>query len=138
MKQVIKYQCEYCGGLFDTEMVCVDHEDRHKRVDLANQMLDNGSTLAEIQDECCIWYRMPEHLMNVTKDNCFVVSYWQCCDKPAYRIVCINMDRSVKLWGCGSRDGYYGSNVRLDSSCLNNPRPKEELFVDKRYSESIW
>ena len=133
MKQVIKYQCEYCGELFDTETRCIDHEDRHLRIDQANQMLREGHTLIDIQHECDIWRAVPTHLMNVTKDNCFTISYWQCCDKPAYSIVYINMDGSVKMWGCGSWDGYCGYDLRLDSYHLYNPRPKEELFIDKRY-----
>lgn len=138
MKQVIKYQCDHCGDLFNTMEMCIEHEDRHDRINRANQMLKDGHTLIDIQYECNIWYSVPQYLMNVTKDNCFVVSHWQCCDRPAYSIVDIDMSGRVKLWGCGSWDGYYGQKVTLDSSCLYNPRPKEELFVDKRYSESIW
>ena len=47
------------------------------------------------------------------------------------------MDGRVRLWGCGSWDGYYGDVVSLSFYCLKNPRPKEELFVDKRYG-SRW
>lgn len=133
MKQVTKYQCEYCGELFNTEDNCLEHEDKHNRIIKANQMLKTGFSLGKIQNECNIWRSIPEHLKKVNTENCFVVSYWQCCDKPAYRIVEINMDGSVQLWGRGSWSGYYGDRVELTSSCLRNPRPKEELFVDKRY-----
>ena len=135
MKQVIKYRCDHCGDLFDSEEMCLKHEDRHERIYKANQMLRDGHTLKEIQDECGIWYKVPEYLENITTDNCFVVSYWQCCDKPAYQITSICMDGRVRLWGCGSWSGYYGSEVGLDFGYLKNPRPKEELFVDKRYSK---
>lgn len=138
MKKVIKYKCEYCGELFDTEKQCLEHEDRHDRVLHANQMLQDGCTLKQIQDECNIWYKLPEYLEDVTTENCFVVSHWQCCDKPAYRIDYINMDGRVRLWGCGSWDGYYGNEVGLDYMYLKKPRPKEDLFVDSRYGRRIW
>ena len=137
MKQVIKYQCEYCGELFNTEASCFEHEDKHEKINRANQMLKNGCSIKEIQNKCNIWYSIPEHLESVNTYNCFVVSHWQCCNKPAYRIVNINIDGSVQLWGCGSWNGYYGGDVRLNSLCLKNPHPKEELFIDERYS-SRW
>lgn len=84
MEKVIRYKCSDCGDLFDSEESCLKHEDRHKRINKANEMLNNGHTLQEIQDACNIWYSIPEHLKNVNKDNCFIISYWQCCDKPAY------------------------------------------------------
>lgn len=134
MKKVIKYKCDHCGELFDSEDRCLQHEDRHEKIYKANQMLEDGHTLKEIQDECNIWRKVPEHLENVTKDNCFVVNYWQCCDKPAYQITSINMYGNVRLWGCGSWDGYFGDEVGLNFRYLKNPHPKEELFVDKRWS----
>lgn len=137
MKKVIKYKCDYCSDLFCTEELCLEHEDRHRRTNKANQMLDEGYTLKQIQDECNIWYEVPQHLENVNKDNCFIISWWQCCDKPAYRIVRINMNGEIRVWGCGSWTGYYGNYVRLTSRELKNPRPKEELFVDKRYTERL-
>lgn len=137
MEQVIRYKCKYCGSLFCTEELCLEHEDRHKRIDKANQMLSKGCTLKEIQDECNIWYEVPKYLENVNKDNCFQISYLQCCDKPAYQITDIRMDGMIRLWGCGSWSGYYGENMRLTSDNLIDPRPKEELFVDKRYDERL-
>lgn len=135
MEKVIKYKCSDCGELFDSEEGCLEHEDRHERINKANEMLNDGHTLQEIQDACDIWYSIPEHLKNVNKDNCFVISWWQCCDKPAYRIDYIYMDGNVRVWGCGSWDGYYGNPVSLNSNDLKNPHSKDELFVDKRYTE---
>lgn len=137
MKKAIKYKCDYCGGLFDSEEHCLEHEERHKKIEKANQMLKNGHTLKQIQEECEIWYNLPDYLESVNQDNCFVVSYWQCCDKPAYRITYIDMDGRVKLWGCGSWTGYYGDSLGLDSLYLKAPHSKEDLFIDKRYS-SRW
>lgn len=137
MKKVIKYKCDHCSDLFDSEELCLKHENRHRRINKANQMLDEGYTFKQIQDECNIWYEIPKHLENVNKDNCFIISWWQCCNKPAYRIDTINMNGEVRVWGCGSWSGYYGNYVQLTSHELKNPRPKEELFVDKRYTEKL-
>lgn len=100
-------------------------------------MLEAGCTLQEIQDTCHIWYSVPEYLREANKDNCFTISYWQCCEKPAYQITYIYMDGKVNVRGCGSWSGYYGENLRLESNDLRNVHPKEELFVDSRY-ESRW
>lgn len=133
MKKVIKYRCDYCGDLFDSEEYCLEHEDRHKRIEKANQMLKNGHTLKQIQDECQIWYDLPNYLASVNQDNCFIVRYLQGCSKPAYRIIDIDMDGRVKLWGCGSWSGYHGRFVELNSPCFKKPHPKEDLFVVKGY-----
>lgn len=133
MKKVIRYKCDHCGDLFDSEEYCLEHENRHKRIDKANQMLQNGQTLKQIQDECQIWYDLPDYLESVNQDNCFIVSHWQCCSKPAYQIIYIDIDGRIKLRGCGSWSGYYGGFVALHSPYLKTPHPKEDLFVDKRY-----
>lgn len=134
MEKVIKYKCSGCGDLFDTPEMALAHEARHKRCEKANEMLDKGCTLKQINEECEIWDSVPEHLENVTKDNCFKISYWQCCDKPAYQISYIYFDGRLEARGCGSWSGYYGNPLRLDSRDLKDPRPKEELFVNKRYT----
>lgn len=133
MKQIIKYKCDHCGDLFDSADYCLEHEDRHKRIEKANEMLQNGHTLKQIQDECEIWDDLPNYLEAVNQDNCFTVSHWQCCNKPAYRIIYIDMDGSVYLFGCGSWTGYYGNLVGLNYRYLKTPHPKEDLFIDKRY-----
>lgn len=111
------------------------YERRHERIEKANEMLNEGCTLKQINDECEIWAYVPEHLENINKDNCFKISYWQCCDKPAYQIIRIYFDGYVNVRGCGSWSGYYGNRLRIDDSDLRNPRPKEELFVDPRYED---
>lgn len=137
MKKIIKYQCDYCGESFSSKEMCLEHECRHIMTDKANEMLKSGYTLKEIQDECNIWYNLPEYLYDVTKDNCFKISHWQCCDKPAYTIIYISLDGRVNVNGCGSWAGYYGNYVRINSSDLRNPRPKEELFIDPRYEKRL-
>ena len=86
LEKVIKYRCSECGELFDIPENALACEARHKRIEKANDMLEEGYTLKQINDECKIWGSIPKHLENVNKDNCFKISYWQCCDKPAYRI----------------------------------------------------
>lgn len=135
MEKVIKYKCDECGGLFDTPEMALAHEIRHERIEKANEMLNEGCTLKQINDECEIWAYVPKHLENINKDNCFKISYWQCCDKPAYQIIRIYFDGYVNVRGCGSWSGYYGNRLRIDDSDLKNPRPKEELFVDPRCEE---
>lgn len=129
MEKVIRYKCEKCGKLFENEEECIQHEDRHLRAEKANEMLEAGHTLKEIQDECSIWDSVPEYLENVTKDNCFEISYWG-CDKPVYKIVNICLDGCVGVYGY-IRNGWFGSEVPLNSTDLRNPRPKEELYVYK-------
>ncbi len=137
MEKVIRYKCNYCGELFYTEEECLKHEQRHLDIEKANQMLEDGATLQEINDVCHIWHKVPEHLKEVTTDNCFVISYWQCCDKPAYKITSIYMDGRLRVWGCGSWNGYYGNPLDINDSNLKNIHNKEELFVDPRYKSSF-
>lgn len=133
MKKIIKYECEYCGESFYSEEICLEHEDRHARTNKANQMLNKGRTLKEIQDACDIWHNLPEYLYDVTKDNCFKIPHWQRCEKPAYRIVHIDINEQVNVGGCGSQKGYYDNYLQINSGNLRDPRPKEELYIDPRY-----
>lgn len=133
IEKVIKYMCSGCGDLFDTENECLEHENRHIRINAANEMIDSGFTLQEIQDFYHIWYSIPEHLKNVNKDNCFVILYWQCCNKPAYQIDYIYMDGRVRVCGCGSWRGYFCKPLNINDSDLQNVHGKEELFIDQRY-----
>ena len=105
MEKVIKYKCSECGGLFDTPEEALAHEIRHERIEKANEMLNEGYTLKQINNKCEIWAYVPEHLENINKDNCFKISYWQCCDKPAYQIIRICFDGDVTVGGCGSWSG---------------------------------
>lgn len=110
MEKVIRYKCEKCGKLFENEAKCIQHEDRHLRVGKANEMLEAGHTLMEIQDECSIWDSVPEHLENVTKDNCFEIPYWG-CDKPVYKIVNITLDGCVGVYGYIPWNGWFGGGT---------------------------
>lgn len=132
MEKVIKYRCDWCGKLLDSEEGCLSHENLHERIEEANKMLREGYTLQSINEKCNVWKSIPKHLENVNKDNCFTISWWQCCSKPAYRIDAIRLDGGVRVWGCGSWDGYYGNWLSIYNDDLKDPRPKEELFVYSR------
>ena len=134
MEKVIRYKCEKCGEIFEIEEECIQHEDRHLRVGKANEMLEAGHTLKEIQNECSIWDSVPKYLENITKDNCFIIPYWQGCYKPAYKIMNIDLDGCVGVYGYGSWAGRFGDELPLNSRNLRNPRPKEELYVDKHWT----
>lgn len=138
-KRVEMWECDLCGEAFQSEEDCLMHEKQEIAVGEANKMLKNGSTLKEINDKLNLWHSIPKHLEDVTKDHCFTISHWQCCDKPAYRITFIAFTGGVygaaklNLWGCGSWSGYYGEQLDVTSHLLSNPFPPEELFIDKRY-----
>lgn len=137
MEKVTMYRCEYCGNLFDTAELSAKHEQRHRNIDGANEMLREGATLEQINQRYKIWSNVPDHLKEATKDNCFRISYWQCCNKPAYTMREIKMDGRIRLFGCGSWNGYYGSDVRIDSTDLKDIHQPDELFIAPRY-ESRW
>ena len=92
MQKVIQYKCDYCGKCFDSIEKCSIHEYRHESTYKANRMLKAGYTLSQINEECNIWRKVPEYLMNVTINHCFTISYWQCCSKPAYKIYGIDIE----------------------------------------------
>lgn len=133
MQKVVRYQCDDCGELFYTEKECVEHEEKHKKIEHANQMLKKGCTLKEIQEECQIWYKLPTYLENVTQDVGFVISHWQCCKKPAYRILAITLEGHLIVRGCGSWSGYFGNEVPVTSDILKEPKFGESVYVDPRY-----
>ena len=64
MEVVTRYRCEYCGKLFDGEKECLRHEERHRKINKANEMLNGGFTLKEINDECEIWTKEIGHWVN--------------------------------------------------------------------------
>lgn len=138
-KKIEMWKCELCGEEFYDEKDCIRHETIEKRVEEANKMLNDGATLKEINDKYQFWRNLPKQLEPVTKHHCFVVSHWQCCDKPAYQITSLIMygtvypDIKLHLWGCGSWNGYYGGDVDINHYVLRQPHNSEELFIDKRY-----
>lgn len=138
MKEILMYQCDICGTLFSMEDECLKHEEYEKRIIKANQMfIEQNKTLKEINEECKIWYdkddfeklAIPSYLENVNKDNCFKISFLQCCNKPAYQIQRILNNGQLQLGGFGSWSGFYTSDFNIFDNSLKDPRPAEELFI---------
>ena len=131
MEKVIRFKCEYCGNLLYTREECADEEQRHRDINTANEMLNEGKTLGEINKKLHIWYKIPEYVENVNKDNCFVIPSWQCCNEPIYQIFSIKYNGSLYVYGRGRYESSYGEDVYICSNYLKNPRPKEELYIYK-------
>jgi hypothetical protein len=125
------YICEYCGEAFTIENLALDCERIHNREKLANKLLNEGKTLEDINNACDFHWSLKDIHKNITKDNCFKIPHWQCCEKPAYHITHFNGYGSPYLWGTGSWSGAYGSYIQMYN--LPIPYPKEELFIDTRY-----
>jgi len=66
MKEIIIYECEACGKRFDTKEECEACEASHGAFVKANQMLRDGKTLEEINEECKIWDEVPEEIKDLT------------------------------------------------------------------------
>lgn len=130
MKIIEAYKCEKCGEVHSREDDAYRCEFKHTQLNYANCLLEMGHALGYINRQCGFGWNLTPEQERVTKDNCFIVSHWQCCEKPAYKIVHIESDSYVKLWGRGSWNGYYGDNVRPEK--LTTPYAPEELFIDPR------
>lgn len=130
VEEVKSYKCNWCDKLHKTERDADMCALKHAKINLANTMLNDGYTLESIEYWCGFHWSLSDEQKGITKDNCFIVSHWQCCDRPAYKIVSIEDGGYLKLWGKGSWSGYYGNAVSVDK--LPKPYPPEELFVDKR------
>lgn len=130
MKKIIAYKCHICRKLFDNDYSVKTHTKYHARERLANKLLKQNKTLGEIENKCDFGWRLTEIQKTITKDNCFEISYLQCCNEPAYQICFISGGGEIKVWGIGSWSGGYASFVRLGS--LENPKPLNKLFKYKR------
>lgn len=128
--EVVSYKCNWCGKLHKSEVDADKCAFEHARYNLANSMLEAGNSLYLINYHCGFGWKLTEEQKDITKDNCFIVSHWQLCKKPAYRINQIDVNGKLKLWGKGGWAGYYGNWVRLGE--LGKPYPKEDLFIDPR------
>lgn len=122
------YQCDCCGEKFLSKEHCLEHEKKELNNIKANEMLHEGKSLKEINEECKIWNELPSYLEEVTEDNCFVVSHWQCCEKPAYQIQDI-YDGKLFLSGIGSWCGVYGGYLPINDHHLKRPYGKDKLYV---------
>lgn len=122
MKTVTMYEAED-GKQFRTEAMCVEYEQSCADLSAANDMLENGATLMAAltrAHQTRTWWDSGLSLedkmvlMNITKDTGFVVSHWQCSDKPGYKPRALNHNIQVMLLGdVGCWSGAYGDWVKL-------------------------
>lgn len=127
MKEVTMFECEYCRETHTSELLALQCEFKDKRTEYANKLLSEGWTIDQIEYSCGFHWSLKEEHKKVTKDSCFAIPHWQCCDKPAYRITRINKNGSVDVFGIGGWGGGYGNTMSLDN--LGTPHDKSELFV---------
>lgn len=129
MEEVKMYKCKNCGEVFTTEYGAYECEFIHAKENYANSLWKSGRTLKAINWLCGFNWKLRDELLEVTKENCFIISHWQCCDKPAYQINYINGRGSVNVWGIGGWSGGYGNDMMIDN--LPEPHPAEELYKYK-------
>jgi hypothetical protein len=131
MEEIQAFKCKVCGEMFDGAVKAYECEFKHAQEDYANCLLKEGYDLDYINRWCGLNWNLKEEQKRITKDNCFIIRHWQCCDKPAYRIMGIERNGYLNVRGCGSWSGYYGNLMSV--SDLPEPHPKEELYVDSRH-----
>lgn len=127
MKEITMYECGYCQEEHRRKEDAMCCEFRDIRRKYANMLLELGYELDHIEYCCHFGWSLREELKKVNKDSCFIISWWQCCDKPAYRILEINKDGSLVVGGKGSWSGMYSSAIQVEK--LGTPYPKEDLYV---------
>ena len=131
MEEITVYECKTCGTTHRAEEDAYKCEFKHAQTALANSLWNKGYDLSIVNYYCGYCWNLSKEREKITKDSCFIISHWQCCDKPAYRIVRIEDNGWVMVKGCGSWSGYYGNEMQIEN--LPKPYPKEDLFIDERY-----
>jgi len=124
VSEVLSYKCNWCAELYDRETSACQCAFDHAKEKLAISLLDAGYTLDHINHCCGFRWQLKDEQKNITKEDCFKISWWQCCEKPAYRIVSINAYGSLKLWGKGSWSGYYGNYISLSELPISHNKNK--------------
>lgn len=128
MKEVVMYKCRDCGKSYDLERLALECEFNHAKERLANQYLQDGFNLNFINAMIGFNWNLSEEMKKITKDNCFIISHWQCCQKPAYQITQIDYHGNLYLWGIGSWNGGYGGWKNVNDYELKKIYPKEQLY----------
>ena len=85
-KEVLSYECNWCGKLYDNKLDADECAFIHAKTNYANSLLDSGRTLRSINYLCGFRWKLTQEQEEITNENCFVISHWQCCEKPAYQI----------------------------------------------------
>jgi hypothetical protein len=134
MEKIEAFKCGICGEIHNREENALQCELKHIQNNLANCMLQQGYTLDTINYWCKFGWSLKDEQKGITKESCFIIEHWQCCDKPAYQIKSID-NGWLNIRGCGSWSGYYGNLMSVDHLSRFKPHPKEELFIDPRYGK---
>ncbi len=124
------WKCPICYKAHDTERECDLCIYGHVKERCINHDFEFGFNLGDLKRKYALYWNLTEKQEKITNDNCFKISYLQCCDEPAYKISNISFAGEITVSGKGGWSGYYSSRASLDN--LKDPRPKEELFIDKR------
>jgi hypothetical protein len=130
VEEIMSYKCNWCGNLYNDKLNANKCAFKHAQTNLANQMLNDGCNLRSIEYQCGFHWNLTQEQEEITKDNCFIISHWECCNKPAYRITRIEDYGTLYLCGVGSWAGGYGNRVSINN--LPIPHPKEEFYIYKR------
>ena len=127
MKIVPMYEAED-GKQFRDAPQCIEYEQQCSDLAAANDMMDNGATLMAAltrAHQTRPWWDQrlaladKAILMKTTKDTGFVVSHWQCINKPVYKPTRLDRAGRVQLFGdAGSWSGPYGNWVELTDLLL--------------------
>lgn len=115
MKKVIRYQAKD-GKEFSTEVSAILWEELINKSNDATEAFQNGATLLEAIEKTG-WTRVSiygEILGKITKDTELIISYWQCKEKPGYKVIRFNPEGNFWVHGdAGCWSGSYGANVNL-------------------------
>lgn len=131
VKVLEAYKCPHCYEIYQDRHRADNCLYHHLKEVCINNDFQRGMSLYSINYTYAMHWQLSKAQEAITKDNCFVISYLQCCDHPAYQISHIDAYGRIKVSGCGSWSGYYSSIVALD--CLSEPMPLEKLYVDPRF-----
>jgi len=128
--EVVSYKCNWCGELYTKESDADECAFIHAKENYATSLLKEGATLKMIKRECRFSWALTKEQEKITKDSCFAMPSWQCCELPAYKIINIDGRGNLQLWGKGSWSGYLGDYITFTE--LPTAHDEKEHFVDPR------
>jgi hypothetical protein len=118
MKIITVYEAND-GRRFDNKESCERHDVLLERLIHAKDSFRNGSnlygSLGLLNDNMDNFSEEDKViLMKITKDTGFKIEHWQCSKKPGYKIVDLNVDGEVHIFGdVGCWSGPYGNWVSI-------------------------
>lgn len=86
MLEIISWQCECCGKVFDKSNDCLRHETAEMALKLANEYLANGITLQEINETYSLWESIPDNIKHFSGRTTFAVVMWELFNSKIYYI----------------------------------------------------